>query len=124
MRLAQRLFYYLGGFAIGLILLFFFLGGKKTSCDYSPSARVLKNIRIKERVFSEQVLSNMDTYRIDTADVSYVLTKGSVDFSKSNTKLDSCKTYFIEGNIEEKTITMFIENCDSIARINILEILN
>ncbi len=124
MRLAQRLFYYLGGFAIGLILLFFFLGGKKTSCNYSPSARVLKNIRIKERVFSKQVVLDMNTYRIDTADVSYILTKGSVDFSKSNTKLDSCKTYIIEGEIEEKIISMFIENCDSIAKINTLEIIN
>ncbi len=118
MKLAQRLFYYLGGFAIGLILLFFFLGGKKTSCDYSPSARVMKNIRIKERVFSKQALVNMDTHRVDTADVSLLLIKGDVDFSKSNTQLDSCKTYFIEGSIKEKTITMFIENCDSIARIN------
>ncbi|MEW7291928.1 hypothetical protein [Aquimarina sp. 2304DJ70-9] len=122
MKLAQRLFYYLGGFAIGLILLFFFLGGKKTSCDYSPSARVLKNIRIKERVFSKQAQANMNTYQIDTADVSSILIKGDVDFSKSNTKLDSCKTYFIEGSINEKAISMFIENCDSIATINSLDI--
>ncbi len=118
MRLAQRLFYYLGGFAIGLILLFFFLGGKKTSCDYSPSARVLKNIRIKERIFSKEALANMQVYQIDTADISAMLVDGSVNFSKSNTKLDSCKTYFIKGLVKEKTIALHIENCDSIAKIN------
>ncbi len=122
MRLAQRLFYYLGGFVIGLILLFFFLGGKKTSCDYSPSDRVLKNIRIKERVFDEQVLITMESYKIDTANISSILLKGDVDFSKSNTKLDSCRLYFIEGVVEQKTIAMLIENCDSIAKINSIKI--
>ncbi len=120
MKLAQRLFYYLGGFAIGLIILFFFLGGKNASCDYSPSARVLKNIRIKKRAFSKEAIDNMKTYQVDTADVSLILTEGSVDFSKSNTKLDSCRTYFIEGSTRKKSIYMLIENCDSVAKINIL----
>ncbi|EZH75455.1 hypothetical protein ATO12_01360 [Aquimarina atlantica] len=123
MKLAQRLFYYLGGFAIGLILLFFFLGGKKASCDYGPSARVLKNIRIKKKAFSEQASSNMMKYEIDTADVSFLLTNGDVIFSKSNTKLDSCKTYFIEGTVKEKNVNMLIENCDSIAKINVLDVI-
>ena len=83
MKLTQRLFYYLGGFAIGLILLFFFLGGKKASCDYGPTARVLKNIRSKQRFFSEESLGKMREYEIDTADISYILQKGNVDFSKS-----------------------------------------
>ncbi len=122
MKLAQRLFYYLGGFAIGLILLFFFLGGKKASCNYSPTARVLKNIRIKEKVFSEDVLSKMNTHQIDTADISTILLKGNVNFSKSNTELDSCKTYFIEGLVREKPIQVLIVNCDSIARINSITI--
>ncbi|WP_271767681.1 DUF4258 domain-containing protein [Aquimarina algiphila] len=120
MKLAQRLFYYLGGFAIGLILLFFFLGGKNASCDYGPSARVLKNIRIKKRAFSNEAINNMKTYQIDTADISLLLAKGNVDFSKSNTKLDSCRTYFIEGSIKEQNIHMLVENCDSIAKINVL----
>lgn len=122
MKLAQRLFYYLGGFAIGLILLFFFLGGKKASCDYSPSARVLKNVRIKKKYYSEQAIINMKKYQIDTADISFILTDGDVDFSKSNTKLDSCKTYYIEGFVKEKDVNILIENCDSIARINLLNI--
>jgi len=124
MKLAQRLFYYLGGFVIGLILLFFFLGGKKTSCDYTPSARVLKNLRIKKRVFSEQAQDMMKVHQIDTSIISSILLDGGVDFSKSNTKLDSCKVYHIEGIAQEKNISMLIENCDSIARINTLELVH
>ena len=122
MKLAQRLLYYFGGFGIGLIILFFFLGGKKTSCDYGPDARVLKNIRIKKRIFSEDASSTMQIHQIDTAEISYILEEGDVNFSKSNTKLDSCKIYFIEGLVKEKKINLLIENCDSIAKIKTLNI--
>jgi len=118
MKLMQRLFYYVIGFVIGLMLLFLFLGEKKTSFDYSPNARVLKNIRIKKRHFSTEAINAMKSFKIDTADISSVLKDGDVDFSKSNTKLDSCKTYFVEGKLTAKTISLFIENCDSIAKIN------
>ncbi len=123
MKLAHRFGFYFFGFIIGLFLLFFFLGGKKTSCDYSPNARVLKNIRIKERVFSEKATASMTRYAIDTADISKILKEGSVDFGKSDTKLDSCKTYFIEGTTKEQTIGLLIANCDSIAKVNSLEVL-
>ncbi|MHA7059160.1 hypothetical protein ACWGOQ_0018175 [Aquimarina sp. M1] len=123
MKLAHRLGFYFFGFIIGLFLLFFFLGGKKASCDYTPTARVLKNIRIKKRIFSEDARVAMSNYRIDTADISNILRSGNVDFGKSNTKLDSCKTYFIEGEAKEKTIGLLIANCDSIARVTTLEIL-
>ncbi|OED42836.1 hypothetical protein AB832_02850 [Flavobacteriaceae bacterium (ex Bugula neritina AB1)] len=123
MKLAHRFGFYFFVFFIGLLLLFFFLGGKKTSCDYSPNARVLKNIRIKERVFSEEVTSSMIRYAIDTSDISKILKEGSVNFGKSNTKLDSCKTYFIKGTTKEQTIGLLIANCDSIAKVNSLEVL-
>ena len=55
MRLIQRLGYYLGGFSLGLIILAFFLSGKKTSCAYGPNARVLKNINTKKLVYSDLV---------------------------------------------------------------------
>ncbi|SHI38064.1 DUF4258 domain-containing protein [Aquimarina spongiae] len=122
MKLAQRLFYYLGGFTIGLILLFFFLGGKKTSCDYGPNARVLKNIRVKDRVFKQEVLTKMQANSIDTADISKVLQTGSVDFSKSDTKRDSCNLYFIEGQLEQKIIELQVKNCDSTAKVEALDI--
>lgn len=124
MKLSQRLFYYFGGFGIGLILLFFFLGGKKTSCDYGPNARVLKNIRIKNRVFKQDVLAKMQENNIDTADISKVLQTGSVDFSKSDTKRDSCNLYFIESKLEQKIIELQVKNCDSTAKVEALDIKN
>ena len=117
MNLFQRILYYAGGFAAGLVILFFFLGGKKASCDYSPDARVLKNIRIKTREVSPSSLNTLKKHLLDTAAISQLLQKGDVDFGKSNTKLDSCRTYWIDGVVSEKQIAMTVKNCDSTATI-------
>ena len=117
MNLFQRILYYAGGFAAGLVILFFFLGGKKASCDYSPDARVLKNIRIKTREVSPTSLNTLKKHLLDTAVISQLLQNGDVDFDKSNTKLDSCRTYWIDGVVSEKQIAMTVKNCDSTATI-------
>ena len=122
MRLIQRLGYYLGGFSLGLIILAFFLSGKKTSCAYGPNARVLKNINTKKLVYSDLVKDAIDNKYLDTASISFVLNKGKVNFSESNTKLDSCRIYIIEDKIDNKEITLTIENCDSIATLKKIDI--
>lgn len=117
MKFVHRLAYYLGGFAIGLVVLAFFLSGKKTSCDYSPDARVLKNIRLKERIYTPKVLEQMELYRVDSTHIAAVLENGDVDFSRSNTDLDSCKTYWIIGNPSGKSLELLMENCDSLVTV-------
>lgn len=117
MTFLQRLSYFGGGAAIGTIILIVFLSGKKTSCDYSPQARVLKNIGLKEFVFTETTLAQLKSKQLDTSIVSKLLKNGTVVFSKSNTKLDSCKIYFIEGTIQNKEIELLIENCNKQAKI-------
>ncbi len=111
MKFVKRLGFYSGGFIIGLLLLFFFLGGKKTSCDYGPNARTLKNIRIKERAFSEETLQYLSQQQLDPSAISILLQNGNVIFSESNTDLDSCKVYVIEGSVSEKNLKVSIENC-------------
>jgi len=111
MKLVQRIGYYLGGFSIGLIVLAFFFNGKKTSCSYGPEARVLKNIRNKKIVYT----NNKDN--LDSTELQYILRKGDIDFSKSNPRQEPCGVYAIESMINEKDIVLTIENCDSIATI-------
>ena len=122
MSLLKRIGYYLGGFSIGLVLLAFFLNGKKTSCSYGPSSRVKKNIRIKKQVYSNEVTNLISSKIIDTAAINYLLKKGTVNFSESNTNLDSCKVYIIEGLYNSNKIKLSIENCDSLATIQNVDI--
>ncbi|RKE95316.1 hypothetical protein [Ichthyenterobacterium magnum] len=118
MKFIHRVGYYLGGFSIGLVLLAFFLSGKKTSCDYSPNARTVKNISIKKRFYSEAATKTMKTFNLDTLAISKLIKTGNVNFSESDTKSEGCKTYLIENKIDNKDIKLLIKNCDSIATIN------
>lgn len=115
MKLIQRIGYYLGGFSIGLILLAFFLSGKKASCSYGPNARVLKNISTKPLKYSDEALTYIDNKVIDTSLINTTLRKGKVNFSLSDTALDSCKIYVIEEDVDNIEILLTIENCDSLA---------
>lgn len=131
MKLIHRFGYYFGGFTIGILLLLFFLGGKRASCDYGPNARTLKNIRLKERAFSENTLRILAGNQLDTSAISYLLQKGDVVFSESNTKLDSCKQYVIEGTVRtegqadsEKNLKIRVENCEELATVMEAEIQN
>lgn len=117
MRLRYRLVYFSGGFIMGLLILFFILSGKKTSCAYGPQSRTLKNIRLKERAFSDSSLQFFQQNNIDTSVVSGLLVDGKVIFSESKTRLDSCRQYVIEGKVSEKNLKLNIENCEELATV-------
>lgn len=117
MKFIHRLGYYLGGFSIGLILLAFFLSGKRTSCDYGPNARVIKNIGLKQLQYDGSVENMLNLKTIDSATIALVLKQGNVNFSESNTKLETCKLYVIEKTVENKEIALTVENCKDIATV-------
>lgn len=107
MNIWQRFGYYLGGFALGIVFLTFFLSGKKTQCNYSPDARVLSNISIKERVVGEHF--NMP---INQDSIFFKLMKNAnVVFSKSKVDEADCNTYWIENN----KYTFEVINCEQTA---------
>lgn len=117
MKLIQRIGYYLGGFSVGLVILAFFLNGKKVSCDYGPDARVLKNINTKKIVYSEDINMDLSEKKIDSITILYLLKKGDVNFSKSNPREKPCAIYTIEGKYNEKNMELTVQNCDSVATL-------
>lgn len=115
MRFIQRLGYYLGGFAIGLVILAYFLSGKNASCDYGPNARTVKNISSKPIQYSFEVEQFVEENGLDSVTVINLIRYGKVDFSKSNTKIDSCKLYHIDNIYRNQSIFIKVRNCDSLA---------
>ncbi|SEQ45429.1 hypothetical protein SAMN05421824_1691 [Hyunsoonleella jejuensis] len=112
MKLIQRIGYYLGGFSIGLIILAFFLNGKKTSCAYGPEARVLKNINSKPFEYSK-----VDVHPLDSLKIKALLKSGSVNFSKSTPRQTPCGLYIVESKLNNETMEIEVENCDSLVKI-------
>ncbi len=123
MTFKQRLPFFLGGLTIGIIIVIFVFGKKNSSFDYGPNARVLKTLRVKERIFSEDALKILNTSsEIDTVIISQILKNGNVDLM-NKIKLDSCLyQYNIKGKKELKNITLTVINCDSSAIIKSISI--
>jgi len=117
MKFIHRLGYYLGGFSVGLIVLAFFLSGKKASCDYGPNARTIKNISSKDKRYSENTKYFIITYSLDSLKVENLIRNGEVDFSKSQTHFDSCKIYAIDSKLNNEDVILSVENCKEIATI-------
>lgn len=117
MGLLKRFAYYFGGFAIGTIILLFILDKKNASCDYSPNARTLKNISTKKHEIKPEVFVVLADNNIDTTFISNTLQKGDVLFKESQTQLDSCNIYVIQGIKEWKDWKLSVENCRDVAKI-------
>ena len=117
MKFIHRLGFYLGGFAIGLVLLMFFLNGKDASCDYGPNARTVKNISSKPLSYSDKASLFITNNTLDSTTMVNLIKYGSVDFSKSDTELDSCKVYHINNSYKERDMELKVKNCDSLATL-------
>jgi hypothetical protein len=105
------------GFVIGIAMVFFFLGGKKASCNWLPNDRMLKVIRSKQINYSEKVQNLILSKKIDSMDINLILDNGDIDFSKSQTKNNPCRKYLINGFDKQKEVALSVAVCDSIATI-------
>ncbi len=110
MAFLKRLGWYLVGLSIGIVFLVFFIkkksGEKGIEFCYFPNCRVLKDMRSKPLHFSEDFQFEKDTILIKT-----FLTDGDIDFGKSDTKSEPCKTYFISNKTENGEIFLKAQNC-------------
>ena len=108
MNFIKRLGYYLFGFAIGLIFLFYFLNEKNTKFNYSPQSRVLNDLDKKKWFFE----FSADSIKIiDSIKKNVWIKEGKINFKKSNTKLDTCKIYCLETFYNQKKTDIYIKNC-------------
>jgi hypothetical protein len=116
MTFLQRLPYFLIGLFLGIVAVFFFLDKKNTSFDYLPNARVLKNIRVKERIYTEEALKTLFEKEMDTSYISALLFKGDVDI-RNKEKYNTCVRYTIKGTDSLNYISVVVLNCENTATI-------
>jgi len=109
------------GLSIGLIFLVFIL--KKKSGEegidfcYFPNCRVLKDMRSKPLTFSESL---PEQYQ-DTLMIQAFLQDGDVDFGKSDTKSEPCKTYFISHEYNGEAMELQAKNCEDSVEVENLQ---
>lgn len=115
MPFIKRLGFYLFGVSIGVLFLMFFFKKKTEDTGvyfcYFPNCRTLKDIRSKPMQYSDAVSAQLRDKTLDTLDIIGLLTNGDVDFGRSETESTPCKTYIIEGMIQDKEMIATVRNC-------------
>ncbi len=111
------------GFSIGIIILMFFLNGKKSRCNWFPNERILNIIRQKKIEYTPNINKLISNKEIDSTDINLFLMNGNIDFSKSQVENKPCRKYWIDGKIKDKKATLHVKICDSIAYMDELIIL-
>ena len=109
MNFVKRLLYYLVGFSVGLVFLFYFMGKKEATFNYSPNKRVLADIEKKQWIFK----GKPDTTFLEKNNLG---NKFKVDFSQSNVDLDSCKKYVLKYKSKNEKTYYSVENCSNTAK--------
>ncbi len=109
------------GFAMGIVLVFFFLGGKKASCNWLPNDRILNIIQRKVIVYGEGLQYDMEETSSDSLDIRAILNNGDIDFSRSRVKNEPCRLYWIQGIKKQSSLFIQVELCDSIATVKSLQ---
>jgi hypothetical protein len=69
-----------------------------------------------------QVKEFISLNSLDSISIDQMMTKGSVNFSETNTKLDSCKSYVINGDQADLKCTVAVESFDRTATIQNIQI--
>jgi len=117
----QRFALYGIGFAMGIVIVFFFLGGKRASCNWLPNDRILNIIERKQLFYGDQIEQNLKEAKADSLDIRAILKNGDIDFSKSRVKNEPCRLYWIEGQGKQSSLLISVELCDSVATVSSLE---
>ena len=110
----KRFTYYGLGFAMGLLIVFFFLGGKQPSCNWLPNDQLLNIIRQTKKLYSEEVTRELGRSSADSLDIRNILESGDVDFSRSRVKNEPCRLYWIQGEGRQEPYVITVEVCDSL----------
>ncbi len=115
MSLLKRFGFFFIGLSIGITFLTFFLSKKTEESGfdfcYLPNCRTLKNIRSKPISFSKEIDRMLSDNQLDSLDIARFLNDGEVDFGKSDTESEACKTYFIASTIKEKEAVLKVRDC-------------
>ena len=109
MSFLKRLLYYLFGFSIGLIFLFYFMEKKDATFNYSPNKRVLADIDKKNWVLGDGI----DSLQLIKGKL---IRDFKVDFSRSDVELDSCKIYVLKSKLITEKSYYKVKNCSKSAK--------
>jgi hypothetical protein len=119
----RRVKLYLFGVGLGLLItLVLFKGRNFESC--SPASRVTEQISLVKSIQIDSALLNkMTAASIPQDSLKAWLSRGEIDFSRSNTQKEPCREYLIRFEYSGKPLEAFLSLClkDTTAQLLMLD---
>lgn len=104
--------FYLFGLTLGLVVVFFILNQKGTSCSYFPNDRVLAETLTKDLVYTPQFQQELKDFNLNEKFVKdSILTKGEIDFSRSDAQKQPCPSYLLSYPAKKPRFEVQFEKC-------------
>lgn len=92
----KKLKFYAIGLIPGLLIVFFILNQKGTSCSYFPNDRVIAETLTKDFSYSENFKTEMKANNISEKQLKDdILSNGKIDFDKSKAQEKPCPKYVL-----------------------------
>ncbi len=121
MTFAYRLKLYGFGFIIGLFILAIILKGKQCS---GPSVLKIQELYTQRIVLSDKAKCQLNCLGMNETSFVQALYKCRVNYDKTEVHATPCGKYFVEGiNKDSLGFTAFILDCDSLSKVEELNIL-
>jgi len=114
-KFKNRLKYYLIGFGLGLVFMFFLFGNR--ACAWLPENRVKNMIAEKDIYIGDSLAEAMACLNVNNDDIYRLLhDEGDIDFTRSKTD-GNPKIYLFQGKKLEQDITITYALYDSTAEV-------
>lgn len=104
----RRFRLFLVGFSIGIIVVIFAYGEKaNTMFDWTPEGRVLKRLRLTEKVVNDSLQCLLDCNQFDAEKWKLLYDDGEVNFANARTKPFPIYTISLQNDSTPKIIISF-----------------
>ncbi|MGE0636145.1 MAG: hypothetical protein AB7G44_00290 [Bacteroidia bacterium] len=114
--MAKRVFYYIIGFTIGAIFIYFLLMRGRSFDFWMPGERVKTEIIERKPAISEKAICQLACLNLNKDSIASIIKKAEVNFDESKVREKPCKYYLLE--ISEEKIQMDFSLCDTIVVLN------
>jgi hypothetical protein len=122
--MTRRIFLYLFGVGLGIIVSFLFFGDREVDFSYLPNARTVKHLRNQELRISEQAICQLECVGVSQLFFENIFNQADLEVDFNSSDVDgACKTYHIEID-GEKFSKFHMNDCDSLSLLTYVDTQN
>ncbi len=112
----KKIKFYSIGLVLGLIIVFFILNQKGTTCSYFPNDRVIAETLTKDFTYSPAFKTEMEAQNIsETFLKDSILSAGKIDFDRSKAQQQPCPEYLLLYPKKNPRFEIHYSKCKNVA---------